>query len=179
MAHKYNFIHERGDYPPLAIEEIASSWSSVIKKTMGDAESPIFMIYKNGWTRIYGYQKRYQKIVGHVFNKISQDKKYAARIKKVFEQKVRKFLLFVKKIERINWPELSIQQLIKTKQEYINLYHETVPYGEPLPYFLKEKLQTILDEYLIKEKNISKKEYGIQRQRHMIVKDSRLSMFQS
>ncbi len=73
MAQKYNFIHERGDYLPLAIEEIGVSWTISIKKTVGDAESRVFMIYKNGWTRIFGYQKQYQKIVNYVFNKISKE----------------------------------------------------------------------------------------------------------
>ena len=161
MSQKYNFIHERGDYPPLAVEEIGSSWSSVVKKTMGDAESSIFLIYKNGWARIYGYQRRYQKIVEHVFKRISRDKVYVTSIKKVFNQKARKFLSFIKKVEKNNWSELSNQQLIKIKEEYVKLYHEIVPYGEPLPYFLKEKLQTVLDQYLVKEKKISQKDYEI------------------
>jgi len=161
MSQKYNFIHERGDYPPLAIEEIAFSWSKTIKKTVSAAESPLFMVYRNGWTRIYGYQKRYQKIVEHVFKRISKDKAYVTSIKKIFNQKARKFLSFIKKVKKNNWSKLNNQQLIKIKEEYIKLYHEIVPYGEPLPYFLKEKLQTVLDEYLVKEKKISAKEYGI------------------
>ncbi len=161
MAQKYNFIHERGDYPPLAIEDIGNCWSKTNKETVGMAESPLFLIYKNGWTRIYGYQKRYQKIVNHVFNKISRDKKYVDRTKKIFNQKTRKFLFFVQKIEKTNWSKLSAQQLIKIKERYADLYNETVPYGEPLAYFLKEKLQTVLDGYLLKEKNLSIKKYEV------------------
>lgn len=159
MSQKYNFIHERGDYPPLAIEEIASGWSKTIKKTVSAAESPLFMVYRNGWTRIYGYQKRYQKIVNHVFNKISKNKKYVSRIKKIFNEKAKEFLSFVRKIEKNNWSKLSNQELIEIKEKYIKLYHEIVPYGEPFPYFLKEKLQAVLDEYLVKEKNIPGKDY--------------------
>lgn len=159
MAQKYNFIHERGDYPPLVVEEICSAWSSTVKKTMGDAESPVFLIYKNGWARIYGYQRRYQKIVNYIFNKISKDKKYVGRIKKIFNEKAKEFLSFVRKIEKNNWSKLSNQELIEIKEKYIKLYHEIVPYGEPLPYFLKEKLQAVLDEYLVKEKNIPGKNY--------------------
>lgn len=161
MAQKYNFIHERGDYPPLAVEEIGVGWTSSIKKTVSDADSPVFMIYKNGWTRIFGYQEQHQKIVNYVFNKISKDKKCAVKIKKFFEQKAPKFLSFAKKIKKLNWSKLSNQQIVKIKQKYAKLYNDIVPYGEPLPYFLKEKLQIVLDEYLIKEKNIPVKEYEI------------------
>jgi len=161
MNQKYNFIHERGDYPPLAVEEIGSSWSKDVKKTMGDVESPVFMIYKDGWTRIYGYQKRYQKIVNHIFDKISRDKNYTTKIKKTFDQKAKEFLSFVKKIDKKDWSQLTNQELIRIKEKYVKLYHEIVPYGEPLPYFLKEKLQEILDEYLVKEKKVSERNYQI------------------
>ena len=161
MLQKYHYIHERGDYPPLAIEEIASVWSSSIKKTVRFAESPLITVYKNGWCRIYSYERVHQKIVNYVFKKISRDKKYVSKTKRVFNRRLKKFLYFARKIKKIDWNKISTSKLIKIKEKYIKLYHRTAIYGEPFPYFLKEKLQTVLDKYLLKEKNIKGKEYEI------------------
>jgi len=67
---KYHFIHERGDYPLLAAENIFSAWSGVIKKTVGNGETPLYFIYQNGWCRIYSLEKKHQQIASRVFNKV-------------------------------------------------------------------------------------------------------------
>lgn len=161
MLQKYHYIHERGDYPPLAIEEIASAWSSSIKETVKFGESPLIIIYKDRWCRIYSYEKVHQKIVNYVFQKISKDRKHVTKIKKIFNQRIKEFLSFVSEIKKIDWHKFNTSDLIKIKEKYIKLYHQTVPYGEPLPYFLKEKLQTVLDKELLKKRNIKVKEYEI------------------
>lgn len=156
---KYHFIHERGDYPILAVEDIGSAWSSSIKKVVGYGDSPLFFIYKNGWARIFGMERRYQQIVGYVWKKVNQDKNYVVKVKKELQKRGKKFLLFINKIKKLDLRLLSNKDLIKIKEEYIRFYHLTAPYGEPVPYFLKDKVQAVLDEYLLVEKKIPIGEY--------------------
>jgi len=156
---KYHFIHERGDYPILAVEDIGSAWSSSIKKVVGYGDSPVFFIYKNGWARIFGMERRYQQIVGCVWEKINQDKNYVVKVKKELQRRGKKFLLFINKIKKLDLRLLSNKDLIRIKKEYDRFYHRTAPYGEPVPYFLKDKVQTVLDEYLLVEKKITIGEY--------------------
>src|SRR4030042_1239362 len=159
MIQKYHFVHERGDYCYLAVEEISSVWTKSIKKTVGFNEFPAFFICKDAWVRIYTLEKRYQKIVDFVFKKISKDRNYVYKIRKIFDKRADEFLSFIEDIKRTNLKKLSNKDLIEIKDKYARFYHWTAPYGEPLPYFLKEKLQSILEEhfFLKRLKEFSKK----------------------
>src|SRR4030042_4783265 len=161
MIQKYHFVHERGDYCYLAVEEISSVWTKSIKKTVGFNEFPAFFICKDAWVRIYTLEKRYQKIVDFVFKKISKDRNYVYKIRKIFDKRADAFLSFIEDIKRTNLKKLSNKDLIEIKDKYARFYHWTAPYGEPLPYFLKEKLQSILEEHFLKKKKISDKEFQI------------------
>lgn len=158
---KYRFIHERGDCPLLATEEIANVWSSSIKKTVACGDSPLFFIYKNGWVRIYGSEQCNQRNINFIFRKINQDKNYVRKIKNIFTEQSKIFLNFVEQLQQTDFKKLSNNQLIFLKEKYIKLYHQTAPYGEPLPFFLKEKLQQVLDDYLINQLKIQAKDYEI------------------
>jgi hypothetical protein len=158
---KYHFIHERGDYPLLAVEEIARVWSSDIKKVVGQAESPMFFIYENGWVRIYSYQSRYKKIVDYIFKKINKNKDYVKKIKSIFIKKANVFLKFEKQLSKTDFKKLNNRQLVNLKEKYVKFYHQNAPYGEPLPYFLKEKLQQIIDDYLINKLKIPAEDYRV------------------
>ena len=139
MIQKYHFVHERGDYCYLAAEEISSVWTKSIKETVGFNESPAFFICKDAWVRIYTLEKKYQEIVDYVFKKISKDRNHVYKIRKIFDKKADEFLSFIEDIKRINLKKLSNKNLIEIKDKYARFYHQTAPYGEPLPYFLKEK----------------------------------------
>jgi len=156
---KYHFIHERGDYPILAVEDIGSSWTSSIKKVVGYGDSPLFFIYKNGWARIFGMERRYQQIVGYVWKKINQDKNYVVKVKKELQRRGKKFLLFINKIKKLDLALLSSKDLIRIKEEYNRFYHLTAPYGEPASYFLKDKVQVVLDKYLLVGKKMAIGDY--------------------
>lgn len=145
----------------MAIEEVANAWTSSIKKTVGYAESPAYFIYKNGWVRIYSYEKVHQKIADYTLNKIEKDKLFVPKVKAAFNQRAEKLLAFIDKIKKIKWPEIRDSRIVEIKEEYIRLYDSLVPYGEPLPYFLKERIQIVLENYLVNEKKIPKKEYEI------------------
>lgn len=158
---KYHFLHERGDYPILATEEIASVWSGDIKKSVACGVSPLCFIYQNGWARIYGSHRANQKNIDFIFKKINQDKKYVSKIKRIFVQQAKKFLNFVCLFNATNFKELSNREIIILKEKYTELYHQAAPYGEPLPFFLKEKLYQFLNNYLINQLKISDKDYQV------------------
>lgn len=158
---KYHFIHERGDYPLLAIEDIALAWMGNIKKAVKYNESPGWFIYKNGWCRIYSLEKVHQKIADYTLRKISSDKQYIKKTKIKFNEQVKRMEKFINELKKINFRNITNAEIIKIKKEYSKLYINSVPYGEPLPYFLKEKLQSILGDYLLNKKKISKGEYKI------------------
>ena len=161
MTQKYHFIHERGDYPPLAVENVARNWSGHIKKTVGSGETPLFFLYQKGQCLIYSYESKHQEIINYVFNKISKNKAYITKVKDIFDQRSRVIEKFIKELETSHFRSLSNQELIEIKNKYNNLYDQILPYGEPLPHFLKEKLHSVLKEYFIDQKKITEAEFEL------------------
>jgi len=158
---KYHFIHEGSTYPPLAIEDIMSCWCGDIEKIVGLNESPTFLIFQNEIGRMYSIEKNYQKTVDFVFNKINKDKKYILKIKKIFEARQKKFFDFISRLNSAKWEKISNREIIKIKKQYVKLYHWFAPYGEPLPYFLKERLGETLADYLLNNIKVLPEEYEI------------------
>ena len=161
MARKYHLIHERGDVPPLPAEEVAIAWTSCIEKTVGFNNGPAFFVYEKGWGPIYCYEKNHQQIEKYIYNKINKDKKYTKKVKDIFEKRTQEIYDFVKILNRKKWEEANSEELIATKEKFRQIYFRFVPYGEPLPYFLKNKLEEVLGEYLIKKLGMSTKDYQI------------------
>lgn len=158
---KYQLIHERGDYPPLATEEIASVWSGDIKKTVGDGESPLYFIYRDGWCRIFSLEKVHRKIADRTFKTVSQNRKFVGKVKNKFDMFTLKALAFIDNINKTDWKSVTNMGLLKTKNTYVRLYHKLAPFGEPLPYFLKDNLQNKLEQYLLREKQVSAEEFSV------------------
>ncbi|MFH2104890.1 MAG: PEP-utilizing enzyme [Parcubacteria group bacterium] len=159
MPHKYYFMHERGDYPPLTIEGVAGAWTSCIDKTVGYNGGPAYFIYKDAWVRIYTSESVRQKITDYLFTKISADKNYISDAKKIFDKRIAAILNFIAEMKAMDWQSYSLPELIKIGEQYNNLYYRAVPYGEPLAYYLKEKLEEILENYLRQELKMSAAEY--------------------
>jgi len=144
-------MHERGDYPPLMIEGVAGAWTSCIDETVGYNGGPAYFIYQDAWVRIYCLESVRQKITDYLFTKIAADKNYISDAKKIFDQRIAAILNFIEQMKVMDWQSYSQAELIKIGEQYNYLYYRAVPYGEPLAYYLKEKLEEVLAEYLLKE----------------------------
>jgi len=156
---KYHFLHERGDFPILAVESVASVWTNTICKVVGYAENWAVFLYSRGWCRIYSKEKRYQQIVEYVWKKINQDRVYVNNVKKQLVKNAALFFEFANSIKKYDLSKFFFRDLIKLKEREIQLYHKTAIFGEPIPFFLKEKLQTELDQYLLVEKKVPLADY--------------------
>lgn len=152
-------MHERGDYPPLTIEGVAGAWTSCIDKTVGYNGGPAYFIYKDAWVRIYCLESVRQKITDYLFAKISEDDDYISSRRKIFDKRIEDILDFIAEMKAMDWQSYSLPELIKIGEQYNELYYRAVPYGEPLAYFLKEKLEEILENYLRQELKMSAAEY--------------------
>lgn len=147
---EYYFMHERGDYQPLPLGPIYHSWSGKIRSTVRYNESPFFVIYRNSSCRIYSFKNQHEKTSKYVFNKVNNDEKFVSQVKKNFDKKFDQGQKFVNYLKNLTWDKLSNEEIFKVYDKYFQLYSEIIPFGEPLPYFLRENLEKILEKYFDK-----------------------------
>jgi phosphoenolpyruvate synthase/pyruvate phosphate dikinase len=157
---KYYFVHKRGNLPPLAVEEVIDAFTSTCKKTIGVSYT-IFSIYQKEIMHTFILSKQYQKSGEITLAKIKNNKNYIKKVAQIFKKKAKKFLKFCKKISQTDLSKLSNKKIVELKRKYRKLYLDTAPYGEAVPYALKDILQAKLEEYFLKNKEkLSIEEYN-------------------
>jgi phosphohistidine swiveling domain-containing protein len=143
---KYHFIHERSQCSILAVQDVAEVWSSTIARVVGKPETPLYFFYTKDRVHIISGESRYQQIALAVWKRVQRDRTFALRISREFNRRAVVLSRLSRRMYSLPLRHASNDELVTLRKQVHAAYLSTAPYGEPLPYFIKEHLDSALNE---------------------------------